>query len=355
MTEDTASQSSIDMTLNRLSETMQQYTSSALSSVQLPEFGGRPEEDVVDFLSRFKRVTYAFDKFNRCAALNRSLTGPARIWAKENIKVDLHLGNWKQAKHALIRRFAAPDQHLRMQQKLNEMKFDPKRMSLTSYVEIYTDFHRKAHASSKDSEIIRSLSLNLPPSIIKHLNVISDNWTNGDDIKEFYVLVKRIDERILPYDNPDDTVDAKVNVANLEKLLKDLKDSFQEHQAKTKSAQDEVVAAISTSRNRNFNARGQARDQSAPYPPRNNYSKSAFKGNYNQPGRSLNNSSQSNGQINTRDTGNVPPTGRDQVTFCRESYIAEFGKPPYPCTRCGEDHFHRHCPMRNLNFNGQAN
>lgn len=349
-----------DITLNKLSETLNQYTASTLSSISIPEFKGLPNEDVFDFLQRFKLATLTFSDELRCLALNRALNGSARIWAKANIKESINSGDWKATKKAIVERFAAPNQELRHQEKLIKMRFDPSAGTLISYIEEYADCFRKARLLSSDKDIISSLNFNLPAHIIRHLNVLSDDWTNFDTLSDLYKLIKRLEGKILPYEQKPDAEEEKVNMATLSKLLKEMQESFQEQCAKkidqeTKAIKEEAVAAIG--RYNNYDRRQQDSRSQEPsqqhdqgfYQSRGNYRGRNFDPNYRNRNGPRNYANAPYPMITQTGNSTIAPSYSKSKENLKAAYLAKHGKPPAPCTYCGEEHFHRHCPYRDLN------
>lgn len=340
-------------TMEKLNDTLYQYATSALANVSLPEYKGLPQEDVLEFIKRFKSATLPFNDDMKCLSLNKSLVGAAHVWAKENIKQFLKEGNWKAAKKAIIDRFSAPNQEIRHQEKLLKMKFNRADGTLTSYVEIYADLYRKAHKDAVDQDIIRSLSLNLPNDIIKHLNILSENWTTFGSIKELYSLIRRLEFKILPYEPDSENQEEKVSFTALSKMLKDIQESMKKQSDKLKEDSEEVVAAIQT---RNYSNKQVYTQQPQRYQPyyydrgrggyRNNYCN-----NYrNDREKYDRNEPQLTSENNPR---MLPITQPDQpmisnVSKVKENYYAKHGKPPSPCEFCGEDHFNKHCPYVDL-------
>lgn len=99
--------------------------------------------------------------------------GPDHTWAKENLKTITSANDW-EAKKAIVERFALSNQELRHQEKLSELKFDPRESTLTSYVEDFADTYKKAYKQAKDREIIQGLNLNLPNDILRNLDILSE-------------------------------------------------------------------------------------------------------------------------------------------------------------------------------------
>lgn len=187
-----------------LNQTITQYQALKAMTIPVPEFKGLPHEDVFEFLKRFKIATLSLNQKFKCLALNKALVGPAHLWAKSGIKNFISNEDWKSAKKAIIDRFGPPNQELRYQERLTKMRYDPKVTTLMSYIEDYANCCKKAFDQVRDQDVIRSLSLNLPKDIIRHLNMLSDHWESLESINAFYALVRRLETKILPYEAKDE-------------------------------------------------------------------------------------------------------------------------------------------------------
>lgn len=75
-----------ELALQRLVETINQQSMSAISTLQLPEFSGFLREDVRAFMRKFKLATATLNDKMKCLALSRALQDTAHVWAKNNIK-----------------------------------------------------------------------------------------------------------------------------------------------------------------------------------------------------------------------------------------------------------------------------
>lgn len=365
-------------TLTRLSDTLNQYTASALSNVSIPEFRGLPNEDVFAFLKRFKMATLSFSEELRCLALNKALLGAAHTWAKSNIKNLIATGAWKEAKKKIIDRFAPPDRELRYQERLTKLRYDPAKGTLTSYTEEYADVYKKAHGSVTDQDIIKSLSLNLPPNIIRHLNVLSDDWNSFSDLTDLYSLLRRLECKILPYE-PKDTAEEKVDVGVLTRLIKEMKDSFEAQRIKAEAKNDEqkpkteVVAALAKPNNyqyppkepnelgNNSGYQPYPRDNRGAYRINRRYENNrGWQPRFRQSWRNDNQANQNFGyqQPQNRGFGQSQPQNREHQGKLLDpkgkpdleaAYWAKHGRPPRPCPICASEHFVRHCPYQDLN------
>lgn len=337
--------------LEKLNHTLSQYQVSKITTIPVPEFRGLPNEDVYEFLKKFKTATLSFDDKVKCVALNKALVGPAHTWAKENLKTLIAQEDWKAAKKAIIDRFALPNQELRHQEKLSKLKFDPQDHTLMSYVEEYADTYKKAHKQSKDQDIIRSLSLNLPGDILKNLNIISENWCELDSLKSFYQLVRRLESKILPYEGADESEGEKANMASLTKMLKDIQNSITQEKAKqSESKAQESVAAIAPRSPEPKRVRFNG--QTASYPRFQNRGYRPYSGREERQSYTKT----PNMYYRQNFPRMLPKSSEDDQNTAKnkalhEGYYSMYGKPPNPCHTCGGDHFNRHCPYRELNLN----
>lgn len=342
-----------EATLLQLSDSISQYAATAINTVTLPQFQGLPNEDVYDFLKRFKLATITFTPDLQCLALNRALQGAAHTWSK-SIKDKIQSGDWKNVKKAMIERFAAPDREMRYRERLAKMKHDPTKETLTSYLEEFIDCYRKANSSVSDKEIIVALKVNLPNSVIRNLNLLSDNWTEATELNTLFKLVRRIENKILPYEPTEDKDGSKLNIQSLTKILEDLKESFKTVKAKQDENKDqEVVAAIQHQR---ASVPGPVR-QGRPFQPQfRNYNyrtnqdrRNWYRGNEQPYNQGFRRQSDENFPATTR----MLPEKRGQEGGSTEtlltSYEKMYGKLPGPCQICQGQHFNRHCPYKDLN------
>lgn len=321
---------SMDESIAKLSESINQQASMALINLPLPNFDGSPDQDVSAFLTRFKDATLTLSPELRCLALFKALTGPARVWAKTAIKTQLEDGDWASAKKLVRERFTTAEHEIRLMNKLSQLKYDATKMTLSSFTEVYANLFKKVHVTATDEDIIRNLRLNLPQDIIKYLNVISADWMQLKTLAEFIKLATRIERNILPYETS-----AKVeNSANMEALTAAIKELRETVAAKKDNGCEanqttEVIAAISNQNNdRNYQVRDKRQYQETG---RDNYE--GAKRRFNQPQRNFGRTDQF----------------RNSNNDLQRRYEETHGKVPYPCRTCNLNHFHKHCPYRTLN------
>lgn len=342
-----------EATLSKLAESISQQTATSLVAIQVPEFSGGLKEDVRDFLRRYKTATINVGEELRCKSMQKALTGPAYTWAKNNIKGPMQdgaPGDWKKIKEALVQRFEAPNAELRYHEQLGRMKFDAQLGTLTSYIEAFHDCFKKVSKQAKDADIITALKLNLPNNIHRAMNLLDDDWTKLDDMKELYKLAKRVEEKILPFEK-DDSGEEKLNASSIKKILTELVSTAKESVANETRADQktEVLAAVQcngqcqknpppTMPPGNVERQNDARTTGANYrgPFRNRFR--ASYGNSNPPRRPP-------GPYTQREQAQPPDAPSSKPNELQLAYERAHGRPPGPCYYCSGHHFNRHCPL----------
>lgn len=314
-------------TITKLSESLTQYSATALNNLTLPEYDGSPGQDIKKFLKKFKIATLTLNDELKCLALDKSLIGSAHVWAKANIKQHIRNGEWSESKRKLAERFMPPDSEIRQLERLQKLRYKPEEITLSSYVEVYADAYKKCHAVCTDSDIIKSLRLNLSNDILRHLNMVADAWTELTSLKEFMPIVRRLECKILPYEQKQ-KAEENNNLVALTKALRELKDSVTS-QAKPAAENQEVVAALNTHQ--------QQTRASVEQRPAN--IRKAYPERYEPRQRKQ-----------FRQTGNYSrdlsqPTKEQRHAEAKRKYEEKHGKPPGPCYGCGGDHFNKHCPF----------
>lgn len=347
-------------TLQKLANSIQQYAASSLSGIVIPEFSGSPNEDVHEFLRRFKLATIAFSDELKCLALQRALTGAARTWAKNNLPSEPKDGDWQRAKKTLAERFEAPNRALRHQERLAKLTYDPCVGTLTSFVEEFTEVYKKVHGTQNDPDIIKSLSLRLPRSVIRNLNILSESWVDMRYLTDFYKLIKRFENQIQPYEPEEESPDKKMDVGTLTKLLKELKESIANNQPRKSDTEnkdsEQTLALVQRSNPVNYPTIERL-PQKVAYGTMNRYrSQGAQPYRWRREARFNRASNEPYpAQPPKRLLGNNDSLARNmdkeqQLKELRSAYIAKYGPPPGPCSYCGEDHYNRHCVFHNLNY-----
>lgn len=231
-------ESLLNQTLQMLSASINQQSASSINNLNVPEFSGLPNEDIYDFMKRFKLATLTLSDGYRCLALNKALKGAATIWAKNNIKELMANSKWTEIKTALYKRFGSPDKVLRNREKLANMKFDERTSTLRSYIELYATTYKKAFHSHNESDAVRSLKLNLPGRIINGLNHLNDQWPDFTTFDDLFQLVERYETRIMPYEPTNESSGSLLTMESLqlmfrqfrEMIRKDVEKEFSENQ-----------------------------------------------------------------------------------------------------------------------------
>lgn len=340
------SENQLDSTLKRLDATLEQQTATAVTGLNLPSFSGKAQEDVCEFLNKFKLATFALSDKHRCLAFNKCLIGTANIWAKSNIKRAVLDGQWKTIKKAIVERFGPADITLKHREKLSNLKYDKQGdTTLIGYVERYIAQYKKAYRSHDDADAIISLRLNLPATIIKSLNLLDDSWSTLTNCADLYKLIRRYEDNILPYEQTEDKTSLVLGKDGVKELLDQLRNEF-----KTRQQSNELLGAIKAEDNQKnldkyrFNSRPNWHHS-------NNRSKRHFDNN-NNPG-SINYNKQPKLEIQDRShrntNANVQPSNNMQQSS-RYHYIRP-EKPPSPCYYCKGDHWNSDCDKRNSNLN----
>lgn len=338
-----------EATLQKLTDAFGQYAASAVGSATIPEFKGLPNEDVHKFLRSFKLATLTVkDDALKCRLMRKALTGAAHVWAKANVNAFFLNGDWKAVKRALVQRFSEPDREIRYQEKLNRMRFDEATGTLTSYIEGYADHHKKAFASASEADILKGLSRNLPPNIVRHLNTLSDTWTQEGNWVTFYKLIKRIEAKILPFEPKEDDSRNKTSTEEMVKLLNELKESINAQKSKESSHKAEITNGDNAIAAIGYNS-GQIANQRRNRLLNQNKGMTRYDGyqsryRYNRDQR---NDSGPRAQPYPQRASAIPVKQDPDALLA--AYEKKYGKIPGPCYHCGGQHFNRHCFYKDLN------
>lgn len=389
----------MDETITKLYESMaQQSQIAAINGINPPEFSGRPKEDVNEFLKRYENITFALNEENKCLLLKKALVGSASIWAEDNINELIKAGNWIEVKRKLVDRFEIAEDQQRYQQKLASMHYDPNVTTLRSYIEEFAACFKKAHKGADDKSIIGNIAQNLPDDVRFALSIASDSWRQKDKLDDLYVIVKRVEQTLLPYAPKEKDTSAQIDTNRIAKLFKDMQDNFKKDcieaikKETQKADKEEIVAAVGLDRTPNKS--GSSNDnngrattyRNTRFSP-NKYDNSRFNGNRSYANRNQFKANQYNQDRFSRNftRNNSYPgnknfqagTSRDDQVAAQaqpllpraasnnsepasqvnksspqdlaEAYYKKHGKPPSPCWFCQGDHYNRHCPYQTLN------
>lgn len=317
----------LESTLSRMREAM----FFNLNMMKLPEYWGKPQESIDEFLKEFKRATIAFTDEQKCQAIKRALVGDAGIFAKKFLKQDLNAGKWKEVKKALLHRFLPVDIELSYRNELNKMSFNKNHSTLLGYVDRYISLYKKIHQSAADKELISDLGINLGKQIIRKLNRFSADWEKMENIDEFRSLIARLDKDLLYLDDePSEEIKPLTTTINnivttaLENQIKGLKDMIETSVQKKEEKIEETLAAIRQQYNRR------------PFEKDRTYNREKRKDRDISP-----------------DQESQPRKYNEQrwhrtTNDLKAEYIKRFGQVHGGCYTCGGYHFRKHCPLGNL-------
>lgn len=350
--------------------TNSQNSAVSINFIKVPEFRGKPDEDVYDFLKSYNIATSMLTDQQKCLSLKRALLGPAAIWAK-NIEQFCSDGHWTQAEKAIKERFGPADSNLRLREKLSRMKYDPSTSTLQSYIEIYEDRFKKAFGDHEQKEIIQALRINLPHSIIKGLNTLDDSWSNYQEMSQLYTLIKRYQANIQPYEKNEDQSSKHIDKEGLSNMLNEFKKNIISEITKTQDQQNHSLAIMShQAPNKEINAdkfrydhnnlrgskrkylegyKGHKRNYNTPINHCNDRNYVRFNEKHNETipvtdNQKLNNNT-SRQAISGPEQPNANVQYRPNRTDPTQEYFAKHGIPPGPCYHCQGNHFNRHCPF----------
>lgn len=383
-------------------ESATQSSNISLNFLKVPEFRGRPDEDIVEFLSNYERATSLLNDEQKCLALPRALFDAAATWA-ESVKKDITAGKWKKFKKSLIERFGDPNIELRYRQKLSSMKYNSREATLLSFVESYVSLYSKVFPGHRSNEVIQSLRLNLQPKIVKNINLLDDNWVHYEDLDDLYKLIRRYEINIKPFEETDNEHAKHLNIEGFGKMLTEFKKEIVQIVNTSKEKQETNLAIMKHENpDRSIDTNNYRYPNNYPYHQKSD--RYHFRG-YNQNNYSQNNHGNSFG-FNNRDyniqnrrnyqhdlsgtncyknnlrnndlqrsqpevkrprhdvnldpqeayksgnsriqNGNVSraiDSGQVSQPMNSSKYFVKFGHPPGPCYNCGGNHFNRHCPL----------
>lgn len=371
------SETHINETLNKLSDSLTQQATASINNLIVPEFRGLPDEDVCEFLARFKMATLTLPSNHRCIALNKALKGAAMVWAKSNIKTLMNSCDWKSIKTKMIERFDHPDRKLRYRERLSKLKFDRETSTLMSYVELFLELHNKAFGLKKSTnqeitDAVQALRINLPDQIVKGLNTLEDKWTEYKNSEELINLIRRYELKIMPYESKYEQSGPTLTKNELVDMLKELRDQVRSDMEKQKEELTVQTKALATmvsqpsqpsqtsnqaqqSTKREFNSFNPNQSYRRSY--RNQYQFNRFKRPRFEPKdnpkqiESSGRKDTSNVDNKVEDHRNVSSTPNEERDMLIAAYTAKFGQPPSTCELCQGAHHRKHCPLLVDNLN----
>lgn len=312
----------------------------SIGLTNLPEYHGRPNEDIEKFLKEFGRATTALSSSQKCVALKKALVGDASIYLKNYLKPLLTQGEWKLVKEALRKRFSLIEPSLLYRTELNKMTFDPKQDTLLGYVDRYARLYKKIHSEAKDLELIQDISLNLGRHIVLKLNQLSADWKTIDQFGVFRDLISRLErdimalEKDLTFQTTQDLASTVNNLVTsaLQPPLKEFQELISRLSQKSNSQNDvEAVAAVKHGRYPEADQNNQRRDY---------YKRKDRDWNQDRDRDHRSKQYHNRGQEEERPQG-VFRRAKD----LKKAYEDKFGEVYGPCFYCSGHHFRRHCPL----------
>jgi len=310
----------------------------AVGLAKLPEFGGAPNEDIEKFLKEFATATTALTSEQKCLALRKALTGDAALFLKKYLKPKLLLGEWKEAKAELRKRFSRIEPSLLYRTQLNKMSFNQVETTLLSYVDKYADLYRKIHTKAEDRELIQDLSLNLGKNIIVKLNQLSSDWKAFDSFENFRRLIQRLERDIMSLENDTLAQTTEELAARVNKMVRSALES------PIKEIQD-ILANLSQHAKQASETKQVAAVKHAGYP--------AYR--YDRDKRKNRDWEPDQNRPRPRVEQETEPTLTQRASELRKAYAEKYGEVTGPCYICGGQHFRRHCPLGQTDLKESGN
>lgn len=301
----------------------------SLGMVNLPEFRGKPGEDLEKFLQDFGRATAALTGEQKCLALKRSLVGDAALFLKKYLKPQILQGNWKDVKVKLRERFSQVEPGLLYRTQLRRMTFDPAESTLLGYIDKYEKLYKRIHSEARDNELIQDLSLNLGKNIVLKLNQLSSDWRSATNFESFRSLVARLERDITSLE----TDLSGQNIQGLTATVNQLVTTAL--QAPVKEIQ-EILASLKNQTQPEISKEKAAAVRYTHYPSKNEHNpgKRRDRDWEDQPGTNRN-------LERGPEVGPISKRARE----LKKAYEEKFGTISGPCFYCGGQHFRRHCPL----------
>lgn len=333
--------------------------SSALMTLQPPEFSGGPHDDIYEWLEQFDKVTFALPDDQKLKLLSRSFIKAAKPWFHEEIKPKLDEKSWAEIKIDILDRFSGQKKEDRYYERLLNLKYDPQRHGSTLlFIDEYAHVYKKAHPSAQGSEIVRATVLNLPANIRRKFNLIADIQQVAT-ITELKIIARR-------YDNECETTqEHKSPPLDLDKFKQIMTDVVSDLAEKQSEKTQEILAAFMKAPNRSGPASaGRGRPsykqyyQGEGYPPHQqqvnyygNDGRQDWQQHYAAP---INNLS---GHIQYQP--GYPAISQDVRSDYTNFYKSDSNnrQPRRPCRHCGGEHWNRDCPTierQHLNYQGRV-
>lgn len=306
----------------------------------LPEFHGRPDEDIGKFLKEFGRATTALNQEQKCVALKKSLVDDASIFSKKYLKEYLTKGNWKTAKQELKKRFLRTEPCLLYRTELKKLVFEPTKNTLLGYVDKYANLYRKVHEQVKDNELIQDISLNLGNDVVLKLNQISADWKTIEDFEVFRGVVSRLERDIMSLESEVTNKSASEIASTVNKLVS----SALEEPIK---GMQEIISQLSNKSKEKIETENLAAIKHGQYPnpPYNRYRQE-----YSKKREREWDDNRDRQRIRTAEDQQDISIG-ERAKVLKKAYEKRYGRVTGVCYYCSGYHFRRHCPLETQDLN----
>lgn len=301
---------------------------SSMLHVSVPEFSGTVSEDIHDWLERYETSTFSLPESRKKILLALAFKGTAKAWFSRELKPLTENKTWDELKRAILERFSSQqpaDKHL---EKLSKLKYDQEGItSIQSFFDEYIFTYEKAHPKvertdlkSYEKEMTRALVLAIPPEVKSQLNLLVDLPTI-EKLEDLRSVIKRYDNHVrLDVPKRSGALDENKFKEIMTGVVKDMIGE----QSKAIAAIADQTAIVAAFARRN--------DQ----PPRD------YRGNRDRPYKR----SRPEGDTSDKEEPHKRKPGKVDQSY--RDRRGEDRDPPYPCTFCGENHWHSQCPKRDL-------
>lgn len=314
--------------------------SSAIIHLNPPQFSGKPNENIHEWVEKFELLTLSFPDEQKTNLLDKAFLHPARSWFKASLKPSLPLP-WKTIKTKILSQFSGESQEDRNYEALRKLSYDKDKYgTLSLFIDDYAYTYGKAYPRADPSETVRALIRNLTPSKRHKLNQMSD-IKEISTVDALRTLAKRFDQE------PESSEEKKstgLDVNQFKELMSGIVKDIVEQQTKQNN---EIMAAF------------QKFDKQSSEKQPQSFS-SSFRTRSPSPNRNTSFRQGSSFERNRR----VRFQETDPKEIFRSTQIPNIsgpnsstGKraPPSPCYYCDGNHWNADCTSRprNLNSNGR--
>lgn len=322
--------------INQLSDAT---LSSQMLQVAVPEFNGTSQEDVHDWIDRFETSTFSLPASRKTMLLALAFKGPARAWFSRQVRPLLATATWNKLKKLIVERFSTQhpaDKHL---ERLSKLKYDVHgNGSIQSFFDEFIYLYGKAHPTPRgetkayEKEMTRARILAIPAETRSQLDLLAD-LTNMDSVEQLRATIKRYDNHVrIDKPKPQQGLDEGKFKEILTTVVKDMMGE----QNKTIAALVDQTAVVAAFAQKNEGARHEMHPARRDSSSRNSRGRFRYRSN-SYPlveKRSRIEPAQQNNRL-------LPPANPQEVEQQRQ--------PPYPCVKCGGNHWHSQCQRSNLN------